>query len=197
MVKEKTLKKLGGGCFSLTFLLHLKNKEYVLKCPSQKGRFSHKRWFFHIQKEILFLKEYVPRQRQIVLPKIIEVSDDYIIQKKIEGVPLTEELYERLSLSEQKNIVKQLAFFFFKLHQKTAQDISVNSPKGMFLRGIQKFFDKDELYLYKTYRLLLKKNPQSYVYSCLCISDLKSSHILYNLKTKKFKERDAKAEKSI
>lgn len=178
------LKKIGQGCFSLTFLWRLKNREYVLKTPSRKGKVARRDWLYHVQKEILFLDKYVPKQRQIVLPKVIEKSEDYLVQEKINGIPLTEEVYESLSLSEQQEIAKRIAHFFFILHQKTEKSIPVHPTNKIILRNCLKHFNVDELSLYKNCNSVLKKIPCSSRKSCLCISDLKANHVLYNPKDK-------------
>ncbi len=180
----EALIKLGQGCFSLTFLWQYKNKEYVLKCPACSGDAGRREWFHHIQKEILFLNEYAPKQRQIILPKVIEISDKYLVQNKVEGVPLTKEVYENLSLCEQKEIAKRMARFFFLLHKKTARNVSGCPKNTVRLKNYLTNLDADELFLYKNCNSVLKKNPCFCGQSCLCISDLKASHILYNPKNK-------------
>ena len=183
--KEIALKKLGNGCFSLTFLWRLRKKEYVLKCPAQKGHFVYKKWFFHVQRENLFLKEYAPKQQEIVLPKMVEMFDHYVVQKKIEGIPLTAQVYAHLPLLEQQKVTQQLAHFFFKLHKKTIQHISDKPKNRVILGKCLNFLDEEEKCFYQEARALLRKNPLTCTFSCLCITDLKANHILYNPKTKK------------
>ena len=185
MGEKSILKKLGQGTFSLTFLWYLKKKVYVLKCPLKKRGPFYKKWFFHTQQEILFLKKYAPKQNKITLPKIEEYSDTFILQQKVEGIPLTKRVYDVLSEKEQEVIAYQLADFFIKLHKKVNfKKVIKNTKKNSFSKYNQ-LLDEDEKETLKKYKYLLKKNPLSETFPCLCITDLKAEHILYNKKNKK------------
>jgi len=178
------LRTLGQGGFSLTFLWLLGRNCYIVKCPLKKGHFALKRWFFHIYREVLFFEKYVPKQRKIALPNIVEFTGSALIQQKVPGVPLTESLYEGLPVSEQINIAHQLAEFLAKLHKKTATK-GFSQTHRIFLSPYRSLFDKQVKELYQKYSLALKKNPSAQEKGCLCITDWKSSHIFYDKKNKK------------
>ena len=178
--ENSTLKKSGQGSFSLTFFWDFGKKKYILKCPLQRGKIFYKKWRDHIQKEILFLNQYAPKQKEVVLPKIVEFSDSFFIQKKVEGVSLTADVYQKLSVSEQHKTAGDLATFYKKLHQQTRQDFQPKPFRNIVPKKYQNLFDEEEKAVYKKYIALLKKNPVDKTFSCLCIGDLKSTHILYD-----------------
>ena len=179
MAEKSILKKLGQGNFSLTFFWCFKKKEYILKCPLQKGGAFYKKWFSHIQKEILFLNKYAPKRTRILLPHIVDVSDSILVQEKVQGIPLTEEIYHKLPIDHRKKIEIQLANFFAKLHTKNILN-TARKKKDIFSNKWLKFLDKDEKILYKKYIKILKANPYRPSHLCLCITDLKAKHILLN-----------------
>lgn len=183
--KNSTLRKSGQGSFSLAFFWCLGKKKYILKCPLQKGKLFYKKWRDHVQKEVLFLNQYAPKQKQVVLPEIVEFSDSFFVQKKVEGVPLTADVYQKLSASEQHKIARDLAIFYKKLHQQTRQDFRAKSFRSIVPKKCQDLFDEEEKAVYKKYTALLKKNPVDKTFSCLCVGDLKSTHILYDLSKQK------------
>ncbi len=171
------------GCFSLVVSWPKKDSPYILKCPLLKGPLARQKWFAHVQREKIFLGKYAPKRSGVILPKIMDYSEYAQIQTKISGVPLTEDVYQSLPRTDRLKIAKQLASFFLKLHQKTKMQANIKR-KNISVRSCQHFFDQDEKTLCLKCQTALKRYcPKTSL--CICITDLKAEHILFNQKTKR------------
>ena len=171
--------RLSEGCFSIAFQWNLEGRSYVVKYPLKKEGDTYRYWLAHMEREILFLNIYAHGQCSVILPKIMEVSDTCVVQTKVDGIPLTEAIWQRFSPAERQKIVRQLAGFFRKLHRQT----DFNWPFEHDVPNFEKCFacwDADEIQLYRRYSSMLNKMSVSTAKPCLCITDWKDNHILYN-----------------
>lgn len=186
MTNSSEFKLIGSGSFSLSFLWQRNRESYILKFPKSKHRKSYKEWLSHIQREHYFLKECAPKTKAALLPRIIECTKDSFVQTKIEGAPLTQELYQALSSQEQSHIVQNLATFFILLHQKTSTDKDVLKAKRIYLSpSLKQCLDPEEISLFKRYANSLRKTKTPSSPACICLTDLKADHILYDRRTQK------------
>ena len=171
-------RKLHG---SYSNVMYISDEGVVMKRPLDSSRKEKAIWYNHQYRAMLFeqLGIHVPG---IVIPKILSLDTNSLIETYQPGTPLTQGRFATLSTKDQQGLARRLARFLKTVHQiKTLPDRQILQVK----------FFKSSIYFkalclpysfLKNYRVHFNrlKNNKTLFHKVLCYRDLKAKHLLYD-----------------
>ena len=171
---------LGQGLDSMAFIV---NNEYIFK------KSKHDEAKENLKKEIKVLN-YLKGKLTLQIPIIEFYSEKYSVcgYKEIKGEKLTKEMYESMSIEEQEDLAKSIAYFLKQLHSLPLPDIDdleldvaedyksdYDSLKELIYDDIPK---KSQEYLDNLFKRILFDERITKYKKVLCHNDLSCNHII-------------------
>ena len=187
-IKVNDIKLIGNG-----------NDSYVYEVDNIIFKFSrHEKASENLKKEINILK-FLEGKLTLQIPKVLYVGEPNEIfpyyfcgQSKIEGVPLSPEIYEELSLEDEEQLAKDLANFLHELHHIPFNEYRENTIDN-FKKDYEKLkelvYDKlDEITKQKIDNMYMELFNNSDFLNCensLIHNDFSCNNIMFNPNTKR------------